>query len=230
MPRRKCTTCRRWERFAASVHFEGRAGWFRGGWDRHAGMVTGVGCVGQRAHPSTAPAKVAPPRLRPGSNWKGRSNDELRSVSNVPQLGPGRRRGGTGWSGLSLSPWGEGRRSRRRREGEGELGSALRASLPSPFPRQVPRAPSLSPSGRGSLGHFFRLKSTATTFEPSSIGTAVGPSFSASSWSPSASSAPSCAWKRSSKLTAGSWNAVIAEYGITSFDGTWLKLSPIEKR
>ena len=71
-------------------------------------------------------------------------------------------------------------------------------------------------------------KYTETTFDPSSAGCTTGPSFSAASCSPASPS--SCAWKRSSKLTAGSWKPVIAEYGMTSFDGTWLKLSPTEKR
>jgi hypothetical protein len=63
----------------------------------------------------------------------------------------------------------------------------------------------------GATPHFFRLKSTLTTFEPSSAGCAIGSSFSAGSCPPGPSPGPSCAWKRSSKLTAGSWNPVIAE-------------------
>ena len=69
--------------------------------------------------------------------------------------------------------------------------------------------------GRGDDGwkrpcYFLRLKSTDTTFEPSSAAFTAGPSFSASSII-SGSSAPTSAWKRSSKLTAGSWKPVIAE-------------------
>src|SRR3546814_18917402 len=52
--------------------------------------------------------------------------------------------------------------------------------------------------------HFFRLKSIATTLEPSSGGDAGGsPSFSAVSLS-SRSSSASCTWNWSAKLTAGS--------------------------
>ena len=38
-----------------------------------------------------------PPRRRPGPNWEGRRNGARPSVSDVPQLGPGLRRGGLGW-------------------------------------------------------------------------------------------------------------------------------------
>ena len=69
----------------------------------------------------------------------------------------------------------------------------------------------LNPPAMAGRHYFLRLKSTATTLEPSSTGTAVGPSFSAESCGSGPSSGPSCAWKRSSKFTAGSWNPVIAE-------------------
>jgi hypothetical protein len=73
--------------------------------------------------------------------------------------------------------------------------------------------------------HFFRLKSTETTLEPSSAATAIGWSFSASSCSCGPVSSV-WAWNWRAKLTAGSTKPVIAEKGMTSLAGAWLKLSP----
>src|SRR4029450_6399605 len=80
-------------------------------------------------------------------------------------------------------------------------------------------------SGGRKPGHFFRVKSTLTTFDPSSAGSATGASFSASSCSSGTSTAP-LAWNFRLKSTAGSTKSVMAANGTTKVDGTPPKLNP----
>ena len=79
--------------------------------------------------------------------------------------------------------------------------------------------------GEQRCAYFFRLKSTETTLEPSSTARAAGGSFSARSCSSSAASSAR-AWNCSAKSTAGSTKPVIAEKGMASLAGAWLKRQP----
>ena len=54
-------------------------------------------CTSRLPHPT-------PPRRRPGPSWKGGNNGTLPSVSNVPHLDPGLRRGGGYSAALSRTP------------------------------------------------------------------------------------------------------------------------------
>ncbi len=85
------------------------------------------------------------------------SHGKCRGPLTSPRRGEGPRStiplpsGGRGSTQQNPSPLrGEGGRSRRRRKGEGREARDGARQRPSPFPRQAPRAPSLSPKGRGS--------------------------------------------------------------------------------
>src|SRR6476659_6657906 len=76
--------------------------------------------------------------------------------------------------------------------------------------------------------YFFRVKSTLTTFDPSSGPSALGASFSACSCS-SGSSSAALAWNVSANSTAGSWNWVTAANGTWRIAGTPPKDRPTVK-